>query len=550
MTISRQNTSPVTFNRTMRRDRVTAMTSGRAGKVVPVDYFPLLAGDSASGRLGIDIELGEMPRPLLNGVLANVQTWVVPKCAHAQFSGFDDYMHAREGSDIKTLGAADRTPPPFFNTLTGADLTTVANSDFMKALGIHNPSGVDINVDLIDAYNLIYNFRLAAHSSKLTREDYATENLANALALKRAFWPKSAMSRVVPDYESALIVGQLDLDIQSGQLPISGLGAENQNAGTGVNESVDETDQSNPTYATAKNLSNNAANDRVYAKTSGGFLQIFAEMAGQTIPATLADIDKARTTQAFAKLRQAYAGNDSTGFGNDDTIVAMLMSGLSVPEEYFKRPILLDNAIVPFGFTERFATDAANLDDSVSQGRASASLSLNIPEMPCEATVLTTVEVLPELLQEAMSDEMILATSVADLPDALRDVQRTEPVDTVLNRRRDARHTTPGGGYGHEPMNDKWNRDFTRLGGAFYQTDPNNPFTDQRSAIWMAGIVDPAFTADHWLAPASFPHDVFSDTLADAFECVVRHDVAINGLTQIGDVLEEDNSNFTVVQSA
>lgn len=550
--MARQQTSPVTFNRTTRRDRSITMTSGRAGKVVPVAYFPVLNGDAGSGRVGIDIELGEMPRPLLNGVFANVQAWLVPKCAHPQFAGYDDYMHARLGTDIKTLGAADRTPPAFFTTLTGADLTTVANSELFKALGVHLSSGQDINTDLIDAFNLIYNFRLAAHSSKLTRREYASENLANSVALPRAFWPKSAMTRVVPDYEQALVKGSLDLDVSAGRLPMSGMALVN-NSPTGAPTSPADTHDGLGADAAGSNWVDVSGSNRLYVEHDNAnpdILQVFAEMSGQSISTTLADIDKARTTQAFAKLRQSYAGNDATGFDNDDTLVAMLMSGFRVPEDNFKRPILLDNRVVPFGFTERFATDGASLDDSVSQGRASAVLSLNIPQMICEGTVIVTVEVLPELLQEAMSDEWINATEVADLPDALRDVQRTEPVDQVLNRRRDARHTTPNGLYGYEPMNDVWNRNYTRLGGAFKQDDPANPFTEQRAALWLAGIVNPGFTSDHWLAPASFPHDVFSDTLADAFECVVRHDVTINGLTQIGDVLEEDNSNFNAVGGA
>ena len=111
------------------------------------------------------------------------------------------------------------------------------------------------------------------------------------------------------------------------------------------------------------------------------FPAIYAEMAGQSVGITLADFDKARTTQAFAKLRTAYAGNDATGFDNDDTLVALLMQGLNVPEDEFKRPWLLDSKRVPVGFAERFATDAANLDQSVTLGRASAQLSLNVPQL-------------------------------------------------------------------------------------------------------------------------------------------------------------------------
>ena len=277
--------------------------------------------------------------------------------------------------------------------------------------------------------------------------------------------------------------------------------------------------------------------------------QIYAEMGGETVNISLADFDKARTTQAFAKMRASYAGMDYTGYENDDAMISLLMQGLDVPSDAFARPWLLDSQRVPVGFAERFATDAANLDQSVTVGRASATLSLNVPRQDVGGVIVFTVEVLPERVDERMADEWLLATNRDALPNALRDVQRVEPVDLVRNRRVDAKHSTPNGLYGYEPMNDKWNRDFTRLGGDFYMATPGGGWTESRSNIWQTEIVNPTFSATHYLAPQPFPHDVFADQNADAFEVVARHSLAITGLTQIGDVLIEDNDDFEVVQS-
>lgn len=536
--MARQSTSPVMHNKSVRYDRLVAMTSGRAGKVIPVDYIPVLRGDSASGRIGIDLELAEMPRPLLNGVMVNVQAWFVPKTAHPQFAGPDEFMHSYQGMPIKALGAADRTPPPFYYTLAGADIVTAAGSEFFQTLGIHIPAGSSINTDLIDAFNLIYNFRLAAHSSRLQRKQYSVENLANALALPRAFWPSGRFSRVVPDYEAALVVGSLDLDITAGQLPINGI----MRKGGAVNTAQDAFYLSTAdwfiTGSGGPNLDNGLAIN---------WPQLYADMAGQVIGTTLADVDKAREVQAFAKLRTAYAGNDATGFDNDDAIVATLMQGFQVPQDLYKRPWLLDSKRVGVGFAERHATDAANLDQSVTQGRASAILSVNLPAVDSGGLIIVTVELLPERLDERMSDEWLMTTTVDDLPDAMRDRLRTSPVDEVPTRRIDAKATLPAALYGYEPMNDRWNREFTRLGGAFYQASPTAPWTEQRSAIWQTSIVDPTFSEDHWLAPADFPHNVFSDTLADAFEAVVRHDITILGLTQIGETLVENSDDYEAI---
>lgn len=528
------------------------MTSGRAGKVVPLDYFPLLRGDSASGKVGIDLDLAEMPKPLLNAVTANFQAWFVPKSAHPQFSGLDEFMHAYQGDQIKALGEADRDPPPFFNEITdGPTIATVAASEFFKTLGLHIPAGTAIQTDLIDAFWLIYNFRLAAHSSRLPRADYAQEDIVAATTLPVAFWPSGRFSRVVPDYERALIVGAMDLDVAAGQLPVSGIGGFATATYTNVN-GIRETGGA-PTQTYSKAWSGRHDTNTIYMEgeidPADGlyYPTVFAEMAGESVSVTLADIDKARTTQAFAKLRTAYAGNDATGFDNDDTIVAELMQGFRVPDEHFKRPWLLDSERVVVGMTERPATDGANLDKSVSKGRASATLSINVPQNDTGGVVIITCEVVPERLDERQSDEWLHITATSGLPDALRDVQRPEPVDLVLSRRLDALHTTPALLYGYEPMNDVWNRSFTRLGGSFFQDDPLNPWTEQRSAIWQTSIVDPSFTADHWLVPDEFPHTVFSDTAADAFEVVCRHSVSVVGLTQIGDVLEENNDDYDAV---
>lgn len=217
--MARQNTSPVSFNRSVRTDQGVLMSSGRAGVVVPIGYIPLLRGDSAAGRMSVDLSLAEMPRPLLNAVFVNVQAWFVPKSIHPQFNGTDEFAHSYAKQPMKALGMADRTPPPFFLTSTAL---SVADSQFFKTMGIHVQDGTNVHNDIVDAFVSVYNFRLQAHSSRMDRKKYASEDLADALTFPRAFWPTGRFSRVVPDYERALVVGSLDLDIQAGRIPVRG----------------------------------------------------------------------------------------------------------------------------------------------------------------------------------------------------------------------------------------------------------------------------------------------------------------------------------------
>lgn len=550
--MARQNTNPVTFNRTSRRDRVVGMSSGRAGRVYPIDFIPLLRGDSMSGQFFAELELAEMPKPLLNRVNANVQAWFVPKSAFPYFSGYDEFMYSYQKEPINSLDG-QKTPPPFFNTLSGSDIATFENSDFLKVMGLHmaNTSDGFCNTDLVDAYNLIWNFRAGAHSTKIPRAAYAQEDLAAALDFKRAFWPTGRHSHIVPDYERALVLGALDLDVMAGQIPISGIGLYGSGTTVAVNvvghADIPGDGDWSPLKATHPTSSS------LMAKLAGATVdeghKIMAEMGGETVVTSLADIDKARLTQSFAKLRASYAGNDFSGFDPDNVIVAELMQGFRVPRELFQRPWLVDSKRVTFGMAERHATDAANLDQSVTVGKTMAQLSLNVPAQDTGGYIVITVEVLPDRLNERQGDWCLYLNDPDQYPNALRDIQRPEPVDLVSNWRIDARHSNLDGLYGYEPMNAIWERDFSRLGGDFYQADPANPFKEARAGIWTPNMVDPAYTVDHWLAPDPFPHDVFSDTTASAFEIAFSHSAMINGITQIGDALVENNDDYSEVQA-
>jgi hypothetical protein len=544
--MARQATSPIQFNRTMREDSAVMISSGRAGVVVPIGYLPLLPADSAAGRAHFHVELAEMPKPLRNAVTANFQAWFIPKSAHPQFAGMDELIASQTGNVIKALGQPDRNPPPYYNVLTGTLRDAAMNSPFARAIGLHVPPGTPLHTDLIDAFNLVYNFRLAAFSSRLARRQYATENLAASTSLPPAFWPSSRFASVVPSYEKELVLGSLDLDVIAGRLPVSGLGVPPVGLGGVDGATYRETTKDLVVYSHSRNTTSttNAIRMRL---TPDGFPDVWAEMSGQTMGVTLADIDKARTTQAFAKMAAAYNGNDTTGFNNDDAIISMLLQGLIVEQDNFKRPWLLDSKRVAVNFAERFASDAANLDASLTRGMAEAVLSINVPRQEVGGVIIFTVEVLPERIDERMTDEWLIAQKPDDLPNALRDSQRVEPVDLVLNRRLDARHSSPNGLYGYEPMNDKWRRKFTRLGGKFYKPTAGGGFVENRANIWQVEILNPNFDQTHFLCPSPFPHSVFSDQNADAFEVYGRHAVTITGNTQFGDLLMEDNGDFETV---
>jgi len=543
----RQNSVPVTFNQTVRSDNQQVLTSGLAGKVIPVACVPFLRGDSAAGRMSFNLQLAEMPKPLENQVMARVQAWVVPRPALPQFESTAEYQHSYQETDITKMGASARTPAALFGTVGTGAIAAAQSSAFFISLGICLQPSTEINVDYIDAYNLVQNFRIAAHSTKITRYDYYSEDAVTSLQLKPAIWPPNRVHSIVPDYEQALVVGGLDLDVLAGSLPISGAGLSNIGA-TPVSTPVKSTGGVDESITSWKIDNTTAAgNARLHVEEdpdNAGYPNLYAEMAGATIGTSLADIDKARTSNAFAKLRASYAGTNFSGYNNDDVIVSELMQGFRVDDELFNRPWLIDSKTVLFGMNERHATDAANLDDSVSTGSAGVELSINVPRMEYGGILIATVEVMPERLYPRQSDEYLYQTAPNDLPNALRDAQIVEPVDTVLNREIDTLHTTPNGIFGYQPLNGKWKREYTRLGGEFRALTPGATVTAARTAIWQPEYIDPVFTSDHWLCPSPFPQDVFSVPDDHCVNIAVDQRITISGLTQFGDELVEDNSDY------
>jgi len=534
----RQNAAPVQYNMTRRPDNTSTLTSVKAGVVNVVAQAPLFRGDSCSGRINMMLQLAEMPKPVNNAIIARAQAWFVPRPALPYFSGLDEYTHSYHGTNITELGAAARTPPNLY--YTGISSSVANLTEIYQTLGLQVETAGTVNGDIFDAYTVIQNFRLAAHSSKMARYEYISEagtGLQSWKQLKPAFWPRGRMHTMVADYESALVTGALDLDVSAGQMPLTGYYVTGDGQGAIAGRNPDGT-----AYAGTKDVS------QVGIETTDPD-QLYADMAAQTIVTTLADIDKARTTNAFAKMMASYAGTNFSGFNNDDVIVSELMQGYQVPQELFNRPWLLDNKTVVFGQTERHATDAANLDDSVTTGQANVSLSINIPRAEYGGHMLATLEIMPERLYERQSDEYLYVSSADDLPNALRDVQRVEPVDVATLRRWDVKHTTPAGIAAYEPMNAKWRREFTRLGGEFLQTTPGTPNTAARTAIWQPDIVDPTMNNDFWLCPSPFPQDVFSVPANDCCEVALMQQLTITGITQFGDELVEDNSEFLTVKA-
>jgi len=565
--MEKHNTTPLEFPRSLRVDNWSGLTTGRAGETIPVHYAPLLRGDSATGRVMMDVELSEMPKPLENAVVGRAQTWFTPKSALPQFASKNEFVNSWHGQDVKQLGSTNRTPRALFDTVGTGAIAALQASEIFRALGVSCIASTAVNTDIQDTYVHIYNFRLSAHTSKGTRADYYSENATTSLQLKPAFWPKSRMANVVPDYEQALVTGSLELDVIAGSITLSGnlplpfgfYGSAGSDANTTSTQLGNNGSNSpRPSYKIeGDSTSTGTGEAHLAVLTDGSNTPLLAalsgagdqSLAGQSIGVTLADIDKARETNVFAKAVARMDGNDFSGFNAADVGILELMSGFPVEEDMYSRPWLLDSKTGVFGMTERNATDAANLDDSVTVGRLSLSLSINVPASDTGGIIMTLFEFMPERLYPRMADPFLEITTKDQFPDALRDSLAKEPTEIVRNADVDSGHTTPTGTYGFRELNGKWNREFTRMGGDFRSLTPGSNATAARTAIWQPLLVDPALTITHWQCPHPFPQDVFSAPGNDTATISTVANITIRGLTQFGTQLVEDNGDYAGVIS-
>jgi predicted Rdx family selenoprotein len=203
-----------------------------------------------------------------------------------------------------------------------------------------------------------------------------------------------------------------------------------------------------------------------------------------------------------------------------------------------KQPILLSKQSTMIGYNQRYATDAANLDTSVTNGFATVDMTIRTPgAMNTGGVILITAEIVPEQMWERKKDYFLYETDPDNLPNYLRDVLDPEQVSVVKNDHLDVEHSTPDGTFGYAPLNHEWMRDMVNVGGKYYRP-ADDAFDEDRAKIWTVEQTDPTLSEDFYLV-SGLHKKVFSDQVADAFEITCISDVEITGNTVFGERLLE-----------
>ena len=331
--------SPIAVQKSVRSAKGRVLTSGDAGKILPLKYEWLHREDGVrSGKLRVNVEMIETSEMLMNGVGVTLYAHFVPMLAFDRFNGSMDELNR---SYKKENGAAGSVVPFFesnkaYNAGNGS-VTTISGTNakyfdtgeqwtggsplFYQTMGIHTETST-FNTTVVEAYNAIVNHRRKARSKSLPLRNAFDHTLADA------FWINNGMQNIVPDYDQNLIDGQVTLAGLTFQAPIKAPKARGD--GNAIDASLNQTN-SNTHMAPAMSGSDLIDEGDMYL-----FEDIYAELTtGGNATMSLADIEQARKTAAFAKLRAKYDGID------DEHVIDLLMSGIRVPEEALKQPILL-----------------------------------------------------------------------------------------------------------------------------------------------------------------------------------------------------------------
>lgn len=533
--IGRTRTDPIPVARSQRVLDIRNLTSFMPGKAAPVCAFPLLREDRlAMSRFRINIEQMETAELLMNAVTVRAMAYLVPNLAFDRFDGIDQLNRSYK----KELNAGASQVIPYFTTLTeGAH----GSNAIHKCLGKHARPGTQVNGAYVEAYNTIYNFRAKNRSPDLEMRTLVDTTLAPA------FWNHQGFAHIVPDFDQAVIDGEVPLTVVNSHLPVKGFGYNTQTppAGpVGFQESGGGAAANYPygfiIRGSAEAATAGTSKMAYKATGSAGGIDVWAELEENGITVSLANIEVARKTQAFAALRKQYGGH------SDDYIIDLLMSGITVPEQAWRQPILLADQTSVVGMAKRYASDSEDLTASVTNGAAFIDLALTTPTVPTGGIVMIIVEVTPEQLFERQQDPYLFVTDQDLLPEFLRDTLDPEKVEVVQNQYVDLDHASPTGTFGYAPLNHQWAHIGPGIGGKFFRPEVDAPTDEDRQRIWAVETANPTLSKDFYLC-TNIHTKPFVVTNQDPYECVTRGLVQISGNTVFGNILVEASDDYEKV---
>lgn len=524
---TRHDTRAMQVPRTRRRHNLNCLTSLPAGKAVPIAVVPLLRMDSMRGSCAFAFEMQQTVEVLANGIDVVVEAWLVPHLAMPEFRTMDDINLSYTGR--KREGEAAVTP--FFVSQVAGDPT---QNQVHLRMGKHRKANQKANMQYVRAYNAAINFQRSEVSPNIPQRELLDKTLAQCL------WPNNKFSHIVPDYDQAVMQGEVALNVTQQNLQLRNATGGNTLPVSGV-PLLHSTDQPtvgqnigfHPNYGVwpvGTQRGQQASSNLSGLKTD--LTGAVAVLAQQGFKLSLSNVRLAEQVQAFAQIRKRYNAHE-------DMIRDLLMDGIEVPEQDWRQPHLLHKAHTRFGMAKRYSSDADAMTQSVVDGACAVEFSVKTPIVPCGGVVIFIAYAAPEQLFERQMDPYLVAETADDLPAFLEDHLDPEAVELVKNQYIDNDHDNPDDTYGYAPKNFMWNDNPKQVGGRFYRPEVDAGFDEDRNAIWAVETQNPRLTKDAYLVPADIHLKPFWTSTIDPFDCLAKGEVIIEGLTQFGPGLIE-----------
>jgi len=513
------SSTPIQVPVTLRPDQILGITSCFAGVSVPLKYIPLNREEALkTSSFNVQVKMDETVGELYTPVAVEVKAVFIPNLAFERFGKSLDRLNRSYKGEPDSEGGP---VIPYFNSINYNRA-----HEIWRAMGIHAPEGVGVNDNIIEAYNTYHNHQRRLMSNDLPMRDLDDTTLAEAT------WKQSAFRDIKGSFDQAMIDGEVALNIASSNLPVTGI---TRTPGTASYDAAGISKNAN----TVSVVRNSGGGGLAFDIDSSGVSSIAAELQTNGITLSLSNIERAKETAVFAQLRKQYKGH------TDDFIIDLLMDGIRVPEAQEALPILLDKKTTIMGLNQRYATDGANLDQSVSTGETLLSMKVRLPATNTGGIILILMEIVPEQLFERARDPHLFLTSPEQLPKFLRDYLDPEKVEIVQNKEVDVLHTDGETTFGYRPLNNGWKRSFANIGGKYFR-QAGDPFDENRQKIWAVETLNPTLNSDFYLVN-SLHHKIFADNAAEPFEITTLGSCQIAGNTVFGGVIEEDNDDYTAV---
>lgn len=533
--VNRMEADPIPVVRSQRPIDVMGYGSVPVGKVVPIFAAPVLREDTVTGRITTKIRMEETHEILMNGMEARVMWYMVPWLAYARFE------NSREQFDRSYMGlpkiAGGATVPFFELAAAGAH----GSNAIHKYLGLHAEPGDMVNTMYTEGYNIIDEYRAKNRSSDLPLRTRLQSDLAPA------YWDHSRFAALVPDFDQRLVHAEVPLTVVSAKMPIKGL-AKGNTVASGSRSGYEAGGGGAVTYTTSQSFDGTSADNSWFARMVAGNPDIFAELQTNGITVSLANIEKAKQTKAFAELRKQFDKIE------DDHIIDMLMNGLTVEDQWLKNPILLAEGKVALTQLQRFAS-ANDLTQSVVSGGGEITLNVRCPQLSTGGVLMCVVEILPKQLFERQKDPFLHITNarygngeLKDLPAYVRDVLDEEKVDIVFNKDIDVSHGQPTTHFAYAPQNWKWAATGPRVGGDLFRPSVNTVTDTLRREIYAVETLNPAFAED-FMRAKTIHNKPFVDGTRDNFRHFTTGELTATGLTVFGPLLTEHSDNWDQVKA-